>query len=92
MTCDPVASLVEVPCIKRNTTGAINAMMAAELALAGVTSKIPVDQVIQAMGSIGRMMPVALRETALGGLAQTPEALKITRQLEEEGHFDQESP
>ena len=92
LTCDPVASLVEVPCIKRNTTGAINAMMAAELALAGVTSKIPVDQVIQAMGSIGRMMPVALRETALGGLAQTPEALKITRQLEEEGHFDQESP
>ena len=64
LTCDPVASLVEVPCVKRNAVGAVNAILAAEMALAGVESRIPVDQVIQAMGSIGRMMPVALRETA----------------------------
>ncbi len=85
LTCDPVASLVEVPCIKRNAVGAVNAILAAEMALAGLESRIPVDEVIAAMGSIGRMMPVALRETALGGLAQTPTAQKIARQLQEEG-------
>ena len=69
LSCDPVASLVEVPCIKRNAVGVVNAIAAAEMALAGIESRIPVDEVIQAMGSIGRMMPVALRETALGGLA-----------------------
>lgn len=90
LTCDPVASLVEVPCIKRNAIGAVNAIVAAEMALAGVTSRIPVDQVIQAMGSIGRMMPVALRETALGGLAQTPAARKIEASLQEKGHIDLE--
>ena len=90
LTCDPVASLVEVPCIKRNTAGAVNAIIAAELALAGVTSRIPADEVMTAMGSIGRMMPVALRETALGGLAQTPTAEKIAEQLKKEGHVDLE--
>lgn len=91
LTCDPVASLVEVPCIKRNTVGAVNAIVAAEMALAGVSSKIPVDEVILAMGSIGRMMPVALRETALGGLAQTPTARKISQMLQEEGKVDLEN-
>ena len=88
LTCDPVASLVEVPCVKRNAVGAVNAILAAEMALAGVESRIPVDQVIQAMGSIGRMMPVALRETALGGLAQTDQAKKIERILQEKGTID----
>lgn len=88
LTCDPVASLVEVPCVKRNAIGAVNAILAAEMALAGVESRIPVDQVIQAMGSIGRMMPVALRETALGGLAQTDQAKKIERTLQEKGTID----
>ncbi len=90
LTCDPVASLVEVPCVKRNAVGAANAILAAEMALAGVESKIPVDQVIQAMGSIGRMMPVALRETALGGLAQTDQAKKIERILQDKGTIDLE--
>ncbi len=89
LTCDPVATLVEVPCIKRNAIGAVNAIVAAEMALAGVKSRIPVDEVILAMGSIGRMMPVALRETALGGLAQTPTARKIDRLLKEQGTVDE---
>jgi L-serine dehydratase len=91
LTCDPVASLVEVPCIKRNAIGAVNAIIAAEMALAGVESRIPVDEVIQAMGSIGRMMPVALRETALGGLAQTPTACRIMEMLQSKGHIDLKS-
>lgn len=91
LTCDPVASLVEVPCIKRNAIGAVNAIIAAEMALAGVESRIPVDDVIQAMGSIGRMMPVALRETALGGLAQTPTACRIMEMLQSKGHIDLKS-
>ena len=87
LSCDPVASLVEVPCIKRNAVGVVNAIAAAEMALAGIESRIPVDEVIQAMGSIGRMMPVALRETALGGLAQTPTACRMTTMLQEEGRI-----
>ncbi|HNZ64120.1 MAG TPA: L-serine ammonia-lyase, iron-sulfur-dependent, subunit alpha [Bacillota bacterium] len=87
LTCDPVASLVEVPCIKRNAIGVVNAIAAAEMALAGIESRIPADEVIQAMGSIGRMMPMALRETALGGLAQTPTARRMTKMLKEEGHI-----
>ncbi|MGI6157693.1 MAG: L-serine ammonia-lyase, iron-sulfur-dependent, subunit alpha [Saccharofermentanales bacterium] len=88
LTCDPVATLVEVPCIKRNAIGAVNAISAAEMALAGMESRIPVDEVIGAMGSIGRMMPVALRETAMGGLAQTPTAIAMTEMLQKDGHID----
>lgn len=91
LTCDPVAGLVEVPCIKRNSAGVVVAISAAEMALAGVKSRIPVDEVIDTMGRVGRMMPVALRETALGGLAQTETALKMTRQLQECGQIDLES-
>ena len=71
LVCDPVAGLVEVPCVKRNVIGAVNA-------LAGIESRIPVDEVIDAMGEVGRRMPVEFRETALGGLAATPtgEAVK----------------
>ncbi|WP_416826884.1 L-serine ammonia-lyase, iron-sulfur-dependent, subunit alpha [Ectobacillus polymachus] len=72
LVCDPVAGLVEVPCVKRNAMGAANAMVAADMALAGITSRIPCDEVIDAMFKIGQTMPVGLRETAKGGLAATP--------------------
>ena len=72
LVCDPVAGLVEVPCVKRNVVGAVNAISCADMALAGVTSRIPVDQVIDCMGDVGRRMPVEFRETALGGLDVTP--------------------
>lgn len=81
LSCDPVAGLVEVPCIKRNAAGAANALCAAELALAGVESRIPCDQVIDAMLKIGQSMPVALRETAQGGLASTPEGRAIRKRV-----------
>lgn len=78
LVCDPVAGLVEVPCVKRNVIGAVNAISAADMTLAGIESRIPVDEVIDAMGEVGRRMPVEFRETALGGLAATPtgEAVK----------------
>ncbi|MFA1641417.1 L-serine ammonia-lyase, iron-sulfur-dependent, subunit alpha [Chryseomicrobium imtechense] len=72
LVCDPVAGLVEVPCVKRNAMGAANALVAADMALAGVTSRIPCDEVIDAMYKIGQTMPTALKETAQGGLAATP--------------------
>ena len=83
LVCDPVAGLVEVPCVKRNVIGAVNAVSAANMAVAGITSRIPVDEVIDAMGEVGDALPVSLRETGLGGLAATPtgrqEAERITR-------------
>lgn len=72
LVCDPVAGLVEVPCVKRNVVGAVNAVSCADMALAGITSRVPADQVIDCMGDVGRRLPVELRETALGGLAATP--------------------
>ena len=72
LVCDPVAGLVEVPCVKRNAFGATNAIVAADLALAGITSRIPADEVVGAMYRIGRQMPPSLRETGEGGLADTP--------------------
>jgi len=72
LVCDPVAGLVEVPCVKRNAMGAAKALVGADMALAGVVSKIPTDEVIEAMHRIGQTMPSALRETAKGGLAATP--------------------
>ncbi len=72
LACDPLAGLVEVPCIKRNAAGAANAILTAELALAGIESKVPWDEVIQAMRQIGRGMPATFKETAQGGLATTP--------------------
>ena len=83
LVCDPVAGLVEVPCIKRNVIGAVGAIAAADLAIAGVKSVIPLDEVIDAMGEIGRQLPSALRETAEGGLAVTPTAIKLTKQCME---------
>lgn len=81
LVCDPVAGLVEVPCIKRNAMGVSNALAAAEMALAGITSHIPADQVILAMSRIGQIMPATLRETATGGLAVTPAGLAIAEQV-----------
>lgn len=81
LVCDPVAGLVEVPCIKRNAMGVANALAAAEMALAGITSHIPADQVILAMGRIGQIMPSTLRETATGGLAVTPAGQAIAAKV-----------
>ncbi|MEK3952989.1 L-serine dehydratase [Psychrobacillus psychrotolerans] len=72
LVCDPVAGLVEVPCVKRNAMGAANSLVAADMALAGVTSRIPCDEVIDAMYRIGQSMPSTLKETGQGGLAATP--------------------
>lgn len=72
LVCDPVAGLVEVPCVKRNGMFAASALVAADMAMAGVESVIPIDEVIEAMAQIGRAMPVALKETSKGGLAVTP--------------------
>jgi L-serine dehydratase len=81
LVCDPVAGLVEVPCVKRNAMGAANAMIAADMALAGITSRIPCDEVIDAMYKIGQTMPVALRETAQGGLAATPTGRELEAKI-----------
>ena len=81
LVCDPVAGLVEVPCVKRNVIGAVNAISAADMALAGIESRIPVDEVIDAMGEVGRRMPVEFRETALGGLAATPTGKAVKERM-----------
>ncbi|MUV43136.1 L-serine ammonia-lyase, iron-sulfur-dependent, subunit alpha [Lactobacillus acidophilus] len=72
LVCDPIAGLVEVPCVKRNAIGASNALVAADMALAGCTSVIPADECIDAMKKVGHQMPASLRETGIGGLAGTP--------------------
>ena len=84
LVCDPVAGLVEVPCVKRNVIGAVNAVSCADMALAGITSRVPVDEVIVAMGEVGRRLPHEFRETALGGLAATPFGQKVKEQLRED--------
>lgn len=81
LVCDPVAGLVEVPCVKRNGIYAVHALAAAEMALAGLRSRIPADEVIGAMDSIGRALPEALRETSEGGLARTKTGMEITNRL-----------
>ena len=77
LVCDPVAGLVEIPCVMRNAIGSGNALISADLALAGVESQIPVDEVIGAMDRVGRNLPASLRETVLGGLAGTPTGEKL---------------
>ena len=86
LICDPVAGLVEVPCVKRNVIGAVNAVSCADMALAGIESRVPVDQVIDCMGDVGRRMPVEFRETALGGLAVTPFGQAVKRQMSRKDH------
>ena len=82
--CDPVAGLVEVPCVKRNVIGSVNALSAADMALAGIISRIPPDQVIDAMREVGDQMHPSLRETGQGGLANTPAAREWCAAQEEE--------
>ena len=81
LACDPVAGLVEVPCIKRNVIGAVNALTASDLAMAGILSRIPPDEVIDAMRNIGRSMPSCLKETGEGGLAVTPTGMQIKEKM-----------
>ncbi len=81
LVCDPVAGLVEVPCVKRNASGVAMALVAAELALAGCGATIPADEAIGAMRRVGRAMPESLRETAEGGLATTPTALRLAEEI-----------
>ena len=81
LACDPVAGLVEVPCVKRNGFHAVHALVAVEMAMMGIRSVIPPDDVIDAMGRIGRLMPVSLRETSLAGLAMTEEGKHISERL-----------
>lgn len=77
LVCDPVAGLVEIPCIKRNVSGVMIAFSSADMALAGIEAKIPVDECIAAMQSVGDALPAALRETSGGGLADTPTGRKL---------------
>ncbi|MFU2163349.1 L-serine ammonia-lyase, iron-sulfur-dependent, subunit alpha [Streptococcus pluranimalium] len=81
LVCDPVAGLVEVPCVKRNAMGASFALVAADMALAGIESKIPVDEVVDAMYQVGKAMPTALKETAEGGLAATPTGKRYAQEI-----------
>ena len=80
LVCDPVAGLVEVPCSKRNATAAASALASADMALAGVKSYLPFDEVVDAMYRIGKIMSADLRETAAGGCAITPTALRYVEQ------------
>lgn len=81
LICDPVAGLVEVPCVKRNALGSSQAFISADMALAGIESVIPPDEVVAAMYQVGRQMPSMFRETAEGGLAMTPTAQKLTQSI-----------
>lgn len=85
LVCDPVAGLVQVPCALRNASQSVNALLCADLALGGMTSLIPMDEVVAAMYSVGRMLPMQLRETALGGIAATPTAKAIHVKKDPEG-------
>lgn len=81
LVCDPVGGLVEYPCALRNASGVVNALTSADLALAGMKSLVPFDEVVEAMYEVGKMMPEALRETALGGLAATPTGACLNRRI-----------
>ena len=81
LVCDPVGGLVEIPCIKRNVIGSVNAVTASDMTIAGIKSAIPADEVIDAMKNVGKMLPDALKETACGGLAVTPTAKKLVDKI-----------
>lgn len=85
LVCDPIAGLVEVPCVKRNGMYAASALVAADMALAGVESVVPIDEVIETVGQVGRTMPAALRETAQGGLAVTPTGQRVACKMQGTG-------
>lgn len=79
LVCDPIGGLVEAPCQKRNASAAVNALSAAQMALAGIEGLIPFDEVVDAMLKVGRSLPYELRETALGGMAACPSCAKFCR-------------
>ena len=81
LVCDPIAGLVEVPCAKRNFAGAVSALTTADLVMAGINSKIPFDDTVEAMYRVGKSLPASLRETALGGLAITKTGLKLKEKV-----------
>ena len=81
LVCDPVAGLVEIPCIKRNVSGLVVAFSSADLALAGIGAKIPADECLDAMRQVGDALPASLKETAKGGLAATPTGLRLQKQV-----------
>ncbi|QZY54017.1 L-serine ammonia-lyase, iron-sulfur-dependent, subunit alpha [Crassaminicella profunda] len=81
LVCDPIAGLVECPCVKRNAIGTANALISADMALAGIKSVIPFDEVVEAMYKVGKSLPETLRETALGGLADTPTGRKLAKEI-----------
>lgn len=81
LVCDPIAGLVEAPCAKRNASGVVNAMLSADMALAGIESIIPFDEVVGAMYAVGKSLPMTLRETALGGIAVTETAQRIAQSV-----------
>ncbi len=83
LVCDPIAGLVEVPCVKRNSFLAIHAVTAAEMALAGIESVVPLDEVVDALKQVGALMSSSLKESAQAGLATTPTGLRITEKLNE---------
>ena len=89
---DGVGQTFHVPCVKRNVIGAVNAVSSADMALAGIQSRVPVDQVIDCMGEVGRRLPVEFRETALGGLAATPfgQSVKASMEKKRECHCARE--
>lgn len=84
LACDPVAGLVEVPCVKRNVIGAVNALTSSDMVRAGIESKIPADEVFDAMRNIGKSLPNSIKETGEGGLAVTPTGLKYKDKLEQD--------
>ncbi len=81
LVCDPVAGLVEEPCVRRNVMGAVNALACADMALAGIAGAVPCDEVIDAAAAVGRLMPASLRETGEGGLAATPTGRRIAERM-----------
>lgn len=81
LVCDPVGGLVEIPCIKRNAGGVVNALTAADMALAGIKSHIPFDDTVEALNRVGKQLPASLRETAAGGLAVTPAGLRLAEKI-----------
>jgi L-serine dehydratase len=81
LVCDPIAGLVEVPCAKRNSSGAVSALTTADMVMSGISSIIPFDEMVEAMYKVGKSMPCQLRETAQGGTATTPTALKLKKQI-----------
>ena len=81
LVCDPIAGLVQVPCAQRNASQAVNAMLSADMALAGMTCLIPADEAIEAMYRVGKLLPAELKETAMGGIAVTETGKRIAKQI-----------